>query len=161
MEREFANYEQSLALKELGFDEECFSFYGKDGSCAEFAYYDLDRENSTMNSDYMDGEKDCTAPLIQQAFRFFREKYGLYAEILVDQTMEPKLTYRINKYEKDFEWSEPFIAEFLYRTYEEAEQSCLDKLIELAAAQRKQEQYIALTDLMKADEADGLYDLDI
>ena len=102
------------------------------------------------------------APLMQQAFYFFRESYGLKHLIEFDDpnyvtTTYPDYTSWVKSMNDDYK--QYWIG--TYRTYEEAEQSCLNKLIELATAQRKQEQYIALTDLMKADEADGLYDLDI
>lgn len=64
MTREFIPYEQALALKELGFDETCFAYY-KDMKGEKVLLYD------SMN---FDGE--CNTPLYQQAFRWFREKYG-------------------------------------------------------------------------------------
>lgn len=138
MKKEFVTYDQALSLKDLGYNDTCFSFYNKeytfDGMESGVLY---ESEGFGYNYKGNSAESYIIAPLIQQAFRFFREKYGLYAEILVDQTMEPKLTYRINKYEKDFEWSEPFMAEYLYGTYEKAEQACLDKLIELAKEKGK------------------------
>ena len=51
MNKEFIPYEQALKLKELGFDEECFT--------------------------YNDDSKLLRAGVLyQQAFRFFREKYN-------------------------------------------------------------------------------------
>ena len=35
MNKEFIPYEQALELKELGFDEECFGWYSKDGKFYE------------------------------------------------------------------------------------------------------------------------------
>jgi hypothetical protein len=73
MNKEFIPYEQALALKELGFDEECFS------------YYNL-KEEIIFKSCYnkvpiiMSGKK-CGIPLYQQAFDFFEEKYFLSGEI--------------------------------------------------------------------------------
>lgn len=74
---------------------------------------------------------DCV-PSWLEAFRFLREIYGLYAEILVDQTMEPKFTYEIAQYRYDYTWADRVIANHIYYTYEEAQHACLVKLIEVA-----------------------------
>ncbi len=114
MEKEFIPYEQSLELKELGFDEPCFGWYnwtGKDLSLTNNSYVDI---NPTP------------APLYQQAFRWFREKYELYSCI-------ERVEY-INSDEKGFQWSIfekcSNVGEEL-KTYEEAELECLKKLIEI------------------------------
>lgn len=144
MEKEFCTYEQSLALKDLGFDEPCFRRYMPNGIIGDYEV-----ESQPIH------KLACTAPLIQQAFRFFRDKYGLVGLIEIGTHEFSYLVFNI-KEDKRITIKPEFNG-----TYPEAEQACLYKLIELATAQRKQEQYIALTDLMKADEADGLYDLDI
>ncbi len=61
---EFIPYEQSLELKELGFDEPCLDGYGIHG--------DLWMKRLSKQSE-VDGT--CLAPLYQQAFRWFREKH--------------------------------------------------------------------------------------
>lgn len=69
MKELFVPYEQALELKELGFDEPCFGFY-----------------NDMENNKPMGGNFPCdgrnSAPLYQQCFRWFREKYKMQAEIL-------------------------------------------------------------------------------
>ena len=76
MKNEFIPYEQSLELKELGFDEEClFCFYGKsDLSNFKESDYELcgDRHNSSFKEDGR-----VSAPLYQQVFRWFKENYNL------------------------------------------------------------------------------------
>jgi len=96
MENEFVSYTQALALKELGFDEPCMS-----------------------SRDMNNGEGLIQLPLYQQAFKFFREKYGLYSVI---DGLEHRQYYKItqlNSCSKE------------YDTYEEAELAALDKLIEI------------------------------
>jgi hypothetical protein len=97
MEKEFIPYEQALALKELGFDIPSVSGYS-----------------------YPDSDNLLTqAILYQQAFRWFREKYGLYSVI---DGLENRQYYKItqlNSCSKE------------YDTYEEAELACLNKLIEI------------------------------
>ena len=62
MNKEFIPYEQALELKELGFDEKCLARYFKDGKSIFYTH-------SKIYKDYV------SAPLYQQAFRWFREKY--------------------------------------------------------------------------------------
>ena len=61
MEKEFVNYEQALALKELGFDEPCLK--------------------TMLDFDITYGS-DVKMPLFQQTFRWFREKYKMYYVIV-------------------------------------------------------------------------------
>jgi hypothetical protein len=81
MTKEFIPYQQALALKELGFDEHCLAFYGGDGDSK--VYYNSLRNGSGDYEPYKANErlKWFGAPLYQQAFRFFREKYDLVHEI--------------------------------------------------------------------------------
>lgn len=68
MKREFVPYEQALELKELGFNENCLAFYNFEERLMPI---DTDFTNFRELSD------DLTkAPLYQQAFRWFREKYN-------------------------------------------------------------------------------------
>ncbi len=84
MNKEFIPYEQALALKELGFNEKCYGYYTKN---QEYFYFDVDDLSSayTKNMDNLVvnsvDELECTAPLYQQAFDFFEEKYFLSGEI--------------------------------------------------------------------------------
>ncbi len=110
MKNEFIPYEQALALKELGFDEECFSFYNAIGEVYESEGYC--RYSHNVHKD------EVIAPLYQQAFRWFREKCGLRHFIEHDNghynaVVQSSLVYHCD-------------------THEEAELACLKKLIELS-----------------------------
>jgi hypothetical protein len=75
--------------------------------------------NKALNDD------DCKAPLFQQAFRWFREKYNLKSCIMFRTSMEDNKEY--------YDWLIKG-QEVVYRhfnTYEEAELACLKKLIEI------------------------------
>jgi hypothetical protein len=116
MNKEFIPYEQALELKELGFDEPCLSYYEGESFSHHLA--------SIEGDDYI-----TSAPLYQQAFRWFREKYGYMGK--VDAFFYPiGYTFRIDnlKDEVIVSWGEP---ENDFETYEEAELACLNKLIEL------------------------------
>ena len=49
MKKEFVPYEQSLALKELGFDEPCLTYYFSDG-----AFNDAAEEDDTLYQETQD-----------------------------------------------------------------------------------------------------------
>jgi hypothetical protein len=70
MNKEFIPYEQALALKELGFDEECFWWYDFEKQLRK------DIHGFNTNSKYFMEGSSCSAPLYQQVFRWFREKYN-------------------------------------------------------------------------------------
>ena len=71
MEKEFTEYTEALALKELGFDEPCFAVYIDKTLIIEDDWLYSTNQNTFISSNF-------TAPLYQQAFRWFREKYGLF-----------------------------------------------------------------------------------
>lgn len=68
MKKEFLPYKEALALKELGFDEKCAAHYlDEDDLELKWEIY----RNLSFNTD------NCVqAPLYQQAFRFFRDKFN-------------------------------------------------------------------------------------
>ena len=120
MENEFIPYTQALALKELGFDEPCMAYYNEDGE-----FWDIKpMTNSSMNHEEAEGI--CiTAPLYQQAFRWFREVHDLEHEILYDLGNDlSNKVYLYSIFVTDNRSEE-------YKIYEEAEHACLDKLIEI------------------------------
>ena len=122
MEKEFVNYEMALELKELGFNEPCFTYYyNVTGKLRTNLSIDIDND---MN--YMLNKKlgITLAPTFSQSLRFFREKYRLEGAI-----------YRLN-----FKWASQvfnietstycFVPE-LFETYEEAEIDSLKKMIKM------------------------------
>ena len=123
MKKEFIPYEQALALKELGFDNETLKSYDTsvvvlDGKYLLDDWYDVKRVNTVK------------APLYQQAFRWFREKYNLdsFVKHLYKSTIKVGYYFGIDEY-KGVEFQMDFDA--WYNTYEEAELACLKKLIEI------------------------------
>lgn len=123
MEKEFVPYELALKIKELGFDEECFS------------YYDLNNKPNFFGSDNL-MDTHCVQvnrPTYSQAFRFFREKHYLISSIyqlgVSIKTGLSSFEYMIDKL-NNLGLSQ-FIEDFPYNTYEEAEIACLENLIEL------------------------------
>ena len=121
MESLFCPYEQALELKELGFDEPCFGFY--------VPLLDGTQEFELMKFESQ-GKKVVLAPLWQQAFRFFREKYGLHYIICKNIQMDG-YGYREVILIPYMEENENTI----FKTYEEAELECLVKLIDIVKKQ--------------------------
>jgi len=111
MEKEFIPYEQALALKELGFDEPCF------GAWVNNELFITENEKPKIQSLSIN---QCTAPLYQQAFRWFRDEHKLHGWVSFNYENE---NY---KWELDTDMSLDS-----YDTYEEAELACLKKLIEI------------------------------
>jgi len=124
MEKEFVTYKQALAVKELGFDEKCLTYYYNE----ILVFTPIPSLNT--NSFWVGKDNNfITVPLKQQVFRWFREKHGWYAN-LSSWIHEPELgTY--HEYEI---YGNPngVYGEDKYDTYEEAENACIDKLIEIA-----------------------------
>ena len=128
MENQFIPYEQALELKALGFNEGCIASY------TETLRFDVLEQNGIMwhtvtNEKLKEYEKACTVPLYQQAFRWFREKYGIVAEIGINYyTSERKYGYKLYFLkEKSHSASYPYH----HLNFEEAELACLKKLIEI------------------------------
>jgi hypothetical protein len=113
MEKEFVPYKLAVKLKELGFDEPCMA-------------------SRDMNND----ENLIQIPLYQQAFRWFREKYGLYTEMhkkfdgIGVSIILSEYRYDMRQ-DKEVEYHIPKYFGNIYRSYEEAELACLEKLIEI------------------------------
>jgi hypothetical protein len=125
MKKEFIPYEQAVELKELGFDEHCFArYYQQDGNDAFIQIGEREIEEAESAGD--DVTFECDAPLYQQAFRWFREKYKLQAEIIWRGDMKC-FCYKTGK----FKYGSHDFSKDDYKTSEEAELECLKKLIEI------------------------------
>jgi hypothetical protein len=120
MEKYFATYNQSLALKELDFNEPCFGYYLETGEWIPASY---SREGTVYpsNSDLLLGW--VSAPLKSQVFKWFRDNKHLSHEIQHGYKGFYPVVYKNNNIKN--EWSGNIA------TYEEAELSCIDKLIEI------------------------------
>jgi hypothetical protein len=108
MEKEFVPYQEALALKQLGFDEPCFGWFASDRTLVK---------EVTEKTDFT------LAPTFSQAFRFFREKYGLSGNIdCCDKLCEWNI--KSSKLDKSIFSSN-------IQSYEQAELQCLQELIKI------------------------------
>jgi len=114
MEKEFIPYELALRMKALGFDEPCFGLYAPPSKTVFLHHYGL-----------LSAKEQILAPLYQQAFRWFREKYNLKGHVepveYLDGTPD---TYHWSIFNNCNSGNDQL-------THEEAELACLEKLIEI------------------------------
>jgi hypothetical protein len=131
MNKELPPYAEALALKELGFDEPCFFVYRGGSLYASGSikrYYEDGDWDFEINSNYGGDIKQwVTAPTFSQAFRFFREKYQLYAEIFVVD--DKSFGYLISSFVENGRVDRPIVIGYVF--HEEAELGSLRNLIEL------------------------------
>ena len=133
MEKEFIPYEQALELKELGFNEPCYCFYN-----GKFLQWKIDDSEGTEAIDINPNKNIglyISAPLYQQAFRFFREKYDLIGWVSSKTLDEGKTIYIPHGRTIPDTINKNLIVDIIpyvtLKTFEEAELECLKKLIEI------------------------------
>jgi len=133
MEKEFIPYEQALELKELRFNEKCLATYHKELHTIIPIYAEY------TNQDVI------KAPLYQQAFRWFREKYNLHRRITYYDPIKAQelnhADYQGGIYASAASWFDGSLyiphdsywklENSPYDTYEEIELECLKKLISI------------------------------
>jgi hypothetical protein len=131
MDLEFIPYEKALALKELGFNELCLAYYQKSSVIGDDTILPLiickDATNWNDYSFSKLGVPFYSAPTYSQAFRWFREKYGMKFYIRQDKWNKWCEVYIMTNDDMDPEYIELDDAWI----YEEAELACLRKLIEI------------------------------
>lgn len=116
MEKEFLPYELALKLKELGFNEDCFAWYDAN------SFNDIELEFEYKNNKDLYFKESCTAPLWQQVFDWFREKYNLIGN---------PTPCDFNRKDTKFDFIINGNIHHRFKTYEEARLACLEKLIEI------------------------------
>lgn len=110
MYKEFTPYQQSLELKELGFNEECAAHY--------LDVDDLELKWKQYRNMSINETRLLQAPLYQQAFKWFRSKYGF--------------TYSIGKTNISVVHAGTTFIFDGNETFEDAEKATLIKFIEVA-----------------------------
>ena len=92
MKEQFVTYEIALALKELGFDEECLAYFNND------KYHDLHHscENVMEGNFVINNYNELKAPLWQQVIDWFDNK-----NIIISIDINPgTLFYRVHLYKR-------------------------------------------------------------
>ena len=131
--KEHVLYSESLALNEIGFDEECLAYYPLEGTLLlRGCKYVSVEPDFIKNSDSLLATNDdaITAPLYQQVFRWFRDvhKYMVYPTWNLDDTFD----FRVQKMSGHAMLSGELAHHVIKsKSYGEAELACLKKLIEI------------------------------
>lgn len=133
MEDLFIPYKQALTLRELGFDEPCLAVYNN----PDFKWirhlngWEENELNKVTNTKF-GSNGFVTAPLYQQTFRWFREKYNMLSNIYSNALgflFEYHDTIR-GTHKLDSGFNGPNDGG-CWDLYKEAELACLKKLIEI------------------------------
>ena len=139
MNKEFIPYQQALELKELGFDEPCFGYYENQDKKLVIHYnnlpltegqqkrpnlFKIDNRNSVLS------QWATAVPTYSQAFRWFRDKKLADGSVSRHGEADGGYSYRWDiLYEYGVYEERHF--KLGYKTYEEAELSCLKEMIEI------------------------------
>ncbi len=137
--KDFIPNKQALELKELGFDEAISTYYSYPDNELGYTMDAHNRVSVRRNSQF---GYAVSAPTFSQAFRWFREKYGLRASItdFIDDKIGIEWDYEIAVIGTDLDENgnyKPLVdystddENRKFKTYEEAELACLKKLIEI------------------------------
>jgi len=128
IDKEFVPYQEALELNELGFDYQCVNYYSHYGNGQ------VHLNNLVLCSKIgveTNNDKGILAPLYQQAFRWFREKYNLHNGIY---PYYDEYEFQI----KDFRVPTNTPINSGLMKYEEAELACLKKLIDIVKEKKDQ-----------------------
>lgn len=139
MNKNFIPYKEAFELNELGFNEPCISKWEEDYICQDEGFDIQNDDTWITNKGLYYNDKYCSAPLYQQVFRWFRDKHNLIG--LIMSNSEARYEFKIHRerilksenhntvhrqigaiHEDNGNYN---------NTYEEAELSCLRKLIEI------------------------------
>lgn len=128
MKDQFLPYELAIQLKELGFNKICLGWYNANQPDI------LEYANAMNFEDWLKG-KHCTAPLWQQAFDFFLEKYEINCILFSDGI---QWTFDLRWVEEDdimqypsTQFPKKEIGRSMHNTREEARFISIEKLIEI------------------------------
>jgi hypothetical protein len=142
MKNNFIPYEIALELKNLNFNEPCFAYYKTSNKLKKgyrLRYVEHEDTNPTKQPLL---NNDCLAPLYQQVFEFFRNKYNLFSNIFQLTYYDKKYNSRNNKFACEITEIKNsntvlYANDVLkctnksYKTYREAELECIKHLIKI------------------------------
>ena len=128
MNKEFVPYELAVKLKELGFNERClFAF---DNCSTPMRCTDLRTSDQKFNGVNYNSSSYTSQPTFSQAFEWFRKKYHIIGYPIFKGGKTTQTAWYDYVIYSEIEW-EVDNPNQQWKTYEEAELACLEKLIEL------------------------------
>lgn len=132
---EFIPHQEAIQLKELGFDEPCWAWWHIEDCDTRFCY--SEQRSPIINS----RETEIIGlPTYSQAFKWFKDKHGLYYHILPEFYVDGiNFNWQILWYLPKKDWTDYVISDGTglcgdngeYPSQEDAELACLNKLIQL------------------------------
>ena len=127
MEKHFCDYNQSLALKKLGFEEPCMGKY----DTKQGYEWLLNIYSAHLHTQFGKQNKACIAPLKSQVFEWFREKYKIEAVVACYYSKILDISYGERQYHCHIVRDGVTTKGPKFKTYDEAESKTIDKLIEI------------------------------
>jgi hypothetical protein len=134
MEKEFIPYDLALALKELGFNWECIYHYKISSDKSKHTSIPIFEMKNPFGLNHNDIPTRISAPLWQQAFRWFREVHELSGYPFYKNGLPPNIKWDWQIYCSDESIIGKTDEEF--NSYEEAQLACLLKLIEIVKSKQ-------------------------
>lgn len=118
---DFVTYEQALALKKLGFNEDSFYHYNQENQLR--ANFSIDTEGSIIEGYFLRNNTDfsifITAPTLVQAQKWLRKEKKLSVEPF-SSLKKGKYTYQIIYVETGFDYKSFKTLSYRFNSYEEA-----------------------------------------
>ena len=130
MEKQFIPYTEALALKKLEFDEKSLGWYCNDMNILYANMYNGNAIEVEINYPPQPKQLSCYAPLWQQAFDFFNEKFKLasHVDIFAQTNLGDNYYYQIVNF-ADVISPETTVQVYGFKTSYDAKLACLKKLI--------------------------------
>lgn len=138
MKEEYVTYEQSQALKRLGFAEPCDTFYNSHLKLCR--YSDSDVINRNTNGHHT---PSCSAPRLDQAQKWLREEKGIMIEPFAS-IPDKMWAYRLyhtkgEKFGMTLVISNKSIVVYEFNSYELALSAGIDKALDLLTDKKRME----------------------
>jgi len=125
--KDFVPCTEALELKQFKFDKPCLGYYIELRNPIE----------GILTIEKCENNKDgCLAPTFSQAFRWFRERYRLHHKIDVQDIELDSYNYEILEVRKS-KYNNDVHVDMNFKSYEEAELACLQKLIKIIKEKTK------------------------
>lgn len=124
MEEDFVTYEQSLELTELGFNKPCYGYFCKD-ALGKVVLFSCELGGEKESCSIRRKQFICSAPLKQQVFKWFRDKYKI---IVFPDPVFDFSSYTVTILQSD---TYGHVRGKECVTYDETESKCIDELIKM------------------------------
>jgi hypothetical protein len=115
---QFLNYDLSLELKELGFNQDCLAGYLIADEC-QFSIYGLETNHTILKE--VDKNDYLNSPFISQVFDWFRNKHNYICNITFEKDCF--------KFQYGYMGGGLNLYKTKYNSYKEAEIKCIEKMI--------------------------------